>query len=114
MYLVFGVFEKVFNENFMFSVPYVVVQLCDVNKKRALFKINVLIQFLSSTCFKHLMLITLYNVFEIFTTFSSLQCLLHACSSHFPPPEGHNNTGSRKKPVGSNLCVPATHNKSCT
>ena len=42
----------------MYFVPCIVIQLCNVNQEKALFKINVLIQFfLSSTCFEHFMFI---------------------------------------------------------
>jgi len=37
---------------FMFFVPYIVIQLCNINQPMHTFQINVLIQFLvSSTCF---------------------------------------------------------------
>jgi len=44
--------------NFMFSVPCIVIQLCNVDQQNALFKNNVLIHFfLSYTCFEHFMFI---------------------------------------------------------
>ena len=49
--------------NFMFFVPCIVIQLCNVNQQMRTFQIGVLIQFLAScVCFKHCVFIIRKNI----------------------------------------------------
>jgi len=67
--------------NFMFFVPSIVIQLCNINQQMHNFQINILIKFLvSSACFEHHMFIVRKT---ICTSFHLLNWL-HKCMKNIP------------------------------